>query len=210
MRCRCSHVTIHIHGTFITEHIASQNMFYCEFYCHEIYVVAVHHKIRLGHRGPKKLASTGALSVLDTLQHTATHCNTMYNTATHCSALQLAATHCNTLQHTAAHCNTLSHTATHCNTLQHTATHCNTLQHTATHCNRTRALPRINKEARSILYTLNRLFFLKCSTCRSIRRLLHSATHCYTLPNTAKHRNTLQHTATHCNCNSTCRSIRRA
>ena len=57
---------------------------------------------------------------------------------------------CNTLQHTATHCNTLhalqhsAHTATHCNTvhaLQHTATHCtqrNTLQHsahTATHCN---------------------------------------------------------------------------
>ena len=36
---------------------------------------------------------------------------------------------CNTLQHTATHCNTLQyteHTATHCNTLQHTATHCNT------------------------------------------------------------------------------------
>jgi len=31
-----------------------------------------------------------------------------------------------TLQHTATHCNTLQHTATHCNTLQHTATHCNT------------------------------------------------------------------------------------
>ena len=28
----------------------------------------------------------------------------------------------NTLQHTATHCNTLQHTATHCNTLQHTAT----------------------------------------------------------------------------------------
>jgi len=32
-----------------------------------------------------------------------------------------------TLQHTATHCNTLQHTATHCNTLQHTAIHCNTL-----------------------------------------------------------------------------------
>ena len=53
-----------------------------------------------------------------------------------------------TVQHTATHCNTLQHTATHCNTdpplhLQylpiqkethvHTATHCNTLQHTAKH-----------------------------------------------------------------------------
>ena len=35
------------------------------------------------------------------------------------------------LQHTATHCNTLQHTTTHCNTLQHTATHCNTLQHTS-------------------------------------------------------------------------------
>jgi len=42
------------------------------------------------------------------------------------------ATHCNTLQHTATHCNTLhlmewqviAGTARHCNTLQHTATHC--------------------------------------------------------------------------------------
>ena len=49
-------------------------------------------------------------------------------------------THCNTMQHTATHCNTLSADntclvrwvmmidATHCNT------HCNTMQHTATHC----------------------------------------------------------------------------
>jgi len=76
--------------------------------------------------------------------------------------------HCNTLQHTATHCNThvplvvsilsasiqfknsatsfmfvtsntLQHTATHCNTLQHTRTvgsvESNTLQHTATSCN---------------------------------------------------------------------------
>jgi len=62
------------------------------------------------------------------------------------------ATHCNTLQHTATHCNTLQHNAKqaiHCNTLSlcssqfaptrcistNTATHCNTLQHTATHRN---------------------------------------------------------------------------
>ena len=39
--------------------------------------------------------------------------------------------HCNTLQHTATYCNTPqhhpAHTATH--TLQHAATHCNTPQH---------------------------------------------------------------------------------
>ena len=54
----------------------------------------------------------------DTLQHTATHCNTLPHTATHC----------NTLQHTTWYCTTF---ATHCTTLQHTATHCNTLPHTA-------------------------------------------------------------------------------
>ena len=48
--------------------------------------------------------------------------------------LQHTATHCNTLQHTAMHCNTLQQTTTHCNTLQHTAIRCNTLQHAATHC----------------------------------------------------------------------------
>jgi len=31
----------------------------------------------------------------NTLQHTATHCNTLH--ATHCNALQRTATHCNTL-----------------------------------------------------------------------------------------------------------------
>jgi len=34
------------------------------------------------------------------------------------------------VQHTATHCNTLQHSATHYNTLQHTAAHCNILQHT--------------------------------------------------------------------------------
>jgi len=80
------------------------------------------------------------VTVVDTLQHTATHCNTLQHTATHC----------NTLQHNAAqgrskstkmlmklmkgliladalqtHCNT--HTL--CATLHHTTPHCNTLQH---------------------------------------------------------------------------------
>ena len=76
----------------------------------------------------------------NTLQHTATHCNTLVLT---CALFQIG----NTLQHTTTHCNTMQHTATHCNTWQHTptlqhiATHCNTLQytaeilqHTATHC----------------------------------------------------------------------------
>jgi len=94
-------------------------------------------------------------TLYNTLQQTATHCDTLQHTATswrkyvdtyvqghscsfydsHCDTLQHTVTHCNTLQHSAIHCNTLQHTATHCNTLQHTATHCNTAQHTATHCN---------------------------------------------------------------------------
>jgi len=77
----------------------------------------------------------------NTLQHTATHCNTprIYR-----SQSEQAATHCNTpriyrshSEQAATHCNTLQHTATHhaftglrANKLQHTATHCNTLQHT--------------------------------------------------------------------------------
>jgi len=64
------------------------------------------------------------------------HCNTLQHTATHCNTLRSRRRQ--TVQHTATHCNTLQHTATHsahggdrqCNTLQHTATHCNTLQHT--------------------------------------------------------------------------------
>ena len=66
----------------------------------------------------------------DSLQHTATLCNTLQHPATHCNTLQHTAIHCNTPQHTATHCNTLQHTAIHCNTLQLTATHYNTLQHT--------------------------------------------------------------------------------
>jgi len=66
--------------------------------------------------------------ILNSLQHTATRCNTLathYNTLLFTSwklPTQLAnynTTHCNTLQLTATH----ELTATHCNTLQHTATH---------------------------------------------------------------------------------------
>jgi len=80
----------------------------------------------------------------NTLQHTATHCNTQVVVeVVHPNAqLQQTAVHCNTLQHTATHCNTqvvvevvrpnaqLQHIVIHFNTLQCTATHCNTLQHT--------------------------------------------------------------------------------
>ena len=64
-----------------------------------------------------------------TLQHTATHCNTLQHTPL--TEETDSATHCNTLQHTATHCNTLRSRRR--QTVQHTATHRNTLQHTATH-----------------------------------------------------------------------------
>ena len=111
------------------------------------------------------------------LQHTTTHpphCNTVQRTATHCNTSlahiiraplaghHITARHCKTLQDTATQelltllarpsRSTISpqdtdHTATHCNTLQHksnshcqstphgTPYHFKTLQHTATHCN---------------------------------------------------------------------------
>jgi len=100
------------------------------------------------------------VTLYNTLQHTATHCNTLLRVMLEKWSgqvrigmrkmdgfrtfvrMQHTVTHCNTLQYTEAHCNTLKHTATHCNTLYTkrreartcTATHCNTLQHTATRC----------------------------------------------------------------------------
>ena len=61
------------------------------------------------------------------------------------------------LQHTATHCNTLQHTATHCNTLRHTATHCNTLQNTATHRLERCTIPRLEKSKRTLTSTLQRM-----------------------------------------------------
>jgi len=92
----------------------------------------------------------------NTLQNTATRCNTLLHTQlkslVSCRELLGTATHCNTIQNNATH--TATHTATQCSTLQHTqvnspqvkglkflqdfkgtVAHCNSLQHTATHCN---------------------------------------------------------------------------
>ena len=86
-----------------------------------------------------------------TLQHNATHLPTLTSSVyfmstdeSHCNTLQQTATHCNTLhlQHTATHLPTLTSSVYfmsidewHCNTLQHIATHftCNTLQHIYLH-----------------------------------------------------------------------------
>jgi len=54
-----------------------------------------------------------------------------------CNTLQHATTCFNTLQHTATHCNTTHvhiHTHTYSEQLQHTTWNCNTLQHAATRC----------------------------------------------------------------------------
>jgi len=61
--------------------------------------------------------------VLQSLQHTHTHCNKLQHTATHCNTLH-------TLWWIFQPCTrgTATHCATHCNTMQHTA------RHTATHC----------------------------------------------------------------------------
>jgi len=90
----------------------------------------------------------------NTLQHTATHCNTLQHTHTQTQLsrvrafVNFTASYCNTLLHSAvyihSHCNILQHTATHCTTQQHPAMHlhhdnthkhCNTLQHIAAYCN---------------------------------------------------------------------------
>jgi len=104
------------------------------------------------------------------------HCNTLQHTATHCNT-----THGNTRQHTTTHkshrvsridCDTL--TATHCNTLQHIATHCNTLQ--------------VNLIARSRLRAIKWVKFngtLSAAQCSTVQ---HTATHCNTLQHTATHR----------------------
>ena len=141
------------------------------------------------------LAVDWSCYVCDTLQRTATCCNTLQHTATHIQGLAVDwSCHVtltllpDTLQHTATHCNTLQHTATHCNThtgargrleltdsLQHVATHCNTLQHTYRGSRRTGVA----------------MWRLPC---------------CQTLQHTATHCNTLQHTATHCNTHTGARS----
>ena len=115
----------------------------------------------------------------------------------------------NTLQRTATHCNTLQYTSkklqhigknhsivdcvfrnflffangTHCNAMQRTAAHCNALQCSATHCN---ALP-----WHLIVDYDFRIFFSS--------PMRHPAAHCSALQHTATHCNTLQHTATHYN-----------
>ena len=143
----------------------------------------------------------------NTLQHTATHCNSFSHSLpflspsfshTQCMWGTSTASHCNTLQHTATQCNTRTQcmwgtTATPCNTLQHTATHYNTLQHTVT---RAHSVCGVNLLCPTFYHNTH------CNTLHHI--LTHrdtfclTATHCDTLQHTASHCNTLHHTASHC------------
>jgi len=71
-------------------------------------------------------------TLCNTLQHSATHCNTL-DTLQHSGHTATLWTHCNTLdtlQHSTTPHNTLQHT---CNTLQRSATLYNTLQHHTHH-----------------------------------------------------------------------------
>ena len=147
------------------------------------------------------------MSIPQSLQRTATHCNTLQHAATHCNCIlkdmledQMSrvrdtldtTSHCNTLQHTATHvCWTLSedmlknmprgaHSAPDPLNTMHFAT--SRLQHTATPCNTLHQQIQIHCVFRQV----------NCST------LQHTATYCNILQHTATRCDTLQHTASHC------------
>ena len=101
----------------------------------------------------------------NTLQHTATHCNSLpqlQHTATHCNTLHIyvGATVGHAAELERASRNSWLHQGqvcrigfcppqrmwyhTCCNALQRTATHCNALQRTATHCNALQQISRLN------------------------------------------------------------------
>ena len=116
------------------------------------------------------------------------------------NTLQLTATHCNSLQHTIT--NTQfgaknEHAQKSCFDLERFL--CNTLQHTATHC----------LELQHIHALKSRLAILSASSETHCSTLQHTATHksscdlehflCNTLQHTVPHCNTPQHTASPCN-----------
>jgi hypothetical protein len=110
--------------------------------------------LREGKRTRERESVSKEVLCCNTLQHTATHCNTLQERERQQrgALLQHTATHCSTLQHTARERASAKRcfVATHCNTLQHTATHCSTLQHTATHCNTLQERERQQRGALSI------------------------------------------------------------
>jgi len=127
--------------------------------------------------------SIDALEIGNTLQYTATCCNTLQHPTTHCINTHIhihahhtrsvkSATHCNTLQHAVTPYHTL-YIHTHV-TLRHTSPHCTMLWHT-------------RQTTRNI-------------EAPKIRNLLqHAATRCNTLQHAATRSNTPHHTATRYN-----------
>jgi len=126
----------------------------------------------------------------------------------------ISATHCNTLQHTATRCNTHTNLsyhwigATHCIAPQHTATYCNTLQHTANFS----CIPSDKRNTHVLQHKLQRKAHvlqhkhthtaIYCNT-HSYYWIRECNTHMHTLPHAATHCNTLQHTAIHLKTRST-------
>ena len=102
-------------------------------------------KIQLEVQEKASFSSRGLREVLGFtfFQHAATYRNTLQHTATHCNTLSVGlclfvrplafAVSLQHIAHSTLH-NTLQHTATLCNTLQHTTIHYNTLQYAVTHC----------------------------------------------------------------------------
>jgi len=89
----------------------------------------------------------------NTLQHTATYCNTeRRSTLTACP-------HYNTVQNPATHCNTLQHTAALYNTLQHTTTHCNNqlMCQRSNQCNRVSTFKSMQQDSNCCHFTVSDL-----------------------------------------------------
>ena len=108
----------------------------------------------------------------NTLQHTATHCNTRMLAPTLMSAKRNKQEWVKQNSDTATHCSALD-TATHCSALHYTTTHCDTLQH-----------------MKAGVYNHER---------QQMEKKWAKPKPCNTLQHTATHCKTLQHTATHCN-----------
>jgi len=129
-----------------------------------------------GHKWPLAPYVPSLRVTEQSLQHTATHCNTLHHTATHC----------NTLQHTATRYTSLHHTAQHCNKLQRTRdAHVNESWHTTTHAWCTRWWGRTRWWVRA--HKRNQWPPVPHMPSLVEQSLQHTATHCNTLQHTAPH-----------------------
>ena len=111
----------------------------------------------------------------NTLQHTATQCNTGDSVMQH-NSMHAACMHYNTLQHTSTHDNMLQQAATHFSTLKHIASCCNKLQHTATHRGYMRWCFRALRNLLWLLVTR----YCNTTLCNTLQHA-RTATHCNTL-----------------------------